>query len=123
MKWKWRGRELGNRGVALLQALIFVGLIAMTAATLLSLTLGGFIGASKTKTSGQDKFDAMSILPRVYADLEVCDPEADGAFNVGPPCNGFSNPNSTKSYDLDGRTVNVAISYAAGQYMLNITPQ
>lgn len=75
---------MGNRGVALLQALIFVGLIAMTAATLLSLSLGSFIGSAKTKTSGQDKFDAMSILPRVYDDLGVCDPEADGSFSSDP---------------------------------------
>lgn len=141
MKWELRGREMGSRGVALLQALIFVGLIAMTAATLLSLTLGGFIGASKTATSEGDKFSAMSILPRVYADLAFCDPDSDGDFDPAANCSSTSDvsktwpnlsgnpPSSTITYDLEpgdtsSRDISARITYCSvsSSYKIGITP-
>lgn len=72
-----------SRGVALLQALIFVGLIMLTSAAVLILTLGGFIAGAKGKESQANKYRAESVLPVIYECIKTQDPETDGEMKDG----------------------------------------
>ncbi len=123
----------GEKGSVLLEAMIFVGLIALMAAAILTLNLGGFIGSANVSTSQQNKSDAMSALAQVYSDLAVCDPNADGTFDVATPCGtiGFVGPSDTRTYALTNgstsRNISVTIAWntlvTPNRYDISITPQ
>lgn len=139
----WREGLVNNqKGVALLEALILVVLISLTGAAVLTLTLGGFLGSANVPASQTNKFDAMSILSRIYADLAVCDPESDGSFIVNCvggmctstsdpskcwPALGLSPPRTSITYDLvvgqpSSRDVSVRVTWCSDQYKIGIIP-
>ncbi|MFC1521469.1 hypothetical protein ACFL6Y_03580 [Elusimicrobiota bacterium] len=134
---------MNKRGVALLQALIFVGLIMMTSAAILILTLGGFIQSAKGSESKKNKYHAEAVLPLVYEQLRVCDPALDYAgtcpgtipaeclaANSLADSVSCSNGNWTFAFTLSAigdwetgaRVVNVNANWTTDKYTVLVTP-
>lgn len=125
---KFLGRS-GDKGVVLLQAMILVFMMTITAMGVVAMALGGFLGSTKVEVSQAKKGNADQAHSLLHADLVCLDPDMDGVFDdvACPPVNqscaaGWGSGAMPKSCDyvIDGQSVTASLTYAGGQYTISI---
>ncbi|MBI2069262.1 MAG: hypothetical protein HYT79_01550 [Elusimicrobia bacterium] len=118
-------RILNSRGVALLQALVMVNVMALTAAAMLIVIMSGFMGTATVEQSIDNRGAAEAAIAMAYEDLHCYDPNVAGTW-TGGGCTALYSTCSPLppalpancTYATGAGNVQVDFTYASSSYTL-----